>query len=123
MTPMNDATGEWNFDISLAPHGVFAELVRVIKGKEIVIRYHQPEKIIAADRSGTVVNVSYWVPRPLTQKEKDKGMTLEDRDHGDGRWCMYTKDVPPVAWRPWPKHPNFLIRAEAEPSAQQEDEA
>lgn len=98
-------TGDWNFDMTQAPHGVFKDMRRMIRGKEIVTRYHDRELIIAADRSGTVVNVSYWVIRPLSHKEKEQGLTLEDRDHDDGRWCMYTKDVPPVAWMPWPKHP------------------
>jgi hypothetical protein len=42
-------------------------------------------KIIAAGND-RVVTLSRWLPK-------------------EGRWSMFTKDTPPVAWKPWPKHP------------------
>jgi hypothetical protein len=42
-------------------------------------------KIIAAG-NGAVVTVSKWMEK-------------------EGRWNMFTKDVPPLAWVLWPDHP------------------
>lgn len=42
--------------------------------------------IIAAGNKG-VVTVSRWIEK-------------------DGRWSMFTKSVPPLAWMPWPSHPD-----------------
>lgn len=98
-------TDGWNFDMAQAPRGSFKVMVKVVKGVEYRTPYHEPEHIIAADASGTVVNLSYWQPRPLTKKEKYGGMTIDQRDPNDGRWIMYAAGETPLAWMPWPAHP------------------
>ena len=75
----------WNFDISQAPKGKTKKITRTLKGKEVETELHVPEKILAAGNEG-VVTLSHWI-------EKEQ------------RWNMFTKDVPPLAWMPWPKHP------------------
>ena len=76
----------WNFDISQAPKG-FLQDVRKTVGKNIVMSVeHVPDLIIAAGNGG-VVTISKWLPK-------------------EGRWNMFTKDAPPLAWMPWPTHPN-----------------
>lgn len=76
---------EWNFDMEQAPRGHFQDVTRNIKGKAITSVVHVPEVIIAAGNDG-VVTLSKWI-------EKDQ------------RWNMFTADVPPLAWKPWPAHP------------------
>ena len=78
----------WNFDISQAPKGGLTEarFLRGPKGKERLVQdYHAP-RIIAAGNGG-VVTSSKWLPDA-------------------GRWEMFTKDAPPIAWQPWPEHPH-----------------
>ena len=75
----------WNFDISQAPKGTFMDVSRTV-GKNVVMSVvHVPEIIIAAGNGG-VVTISRWIDK-------------------DQRWNMFTKDVPPLAWMPWPIHP------------------
>lgn len=76
----------WCYDMSEAPTGYFDDVRRTV-GKTIVMSHvHVPETIIAAGNGG-VVTLSKWI-------EKEQ------------RWSMFTKDCPPIAWRPWPKHPD-----------------
>lgn len=76
----------WNFDMAKAPKGSWQNVERTV-GKAIkVARVHTPELIIAAGNGG-VVTISRWLPE-------------------EERWNMFTKDVPPLAWQPWPKHPS-----------------
>lgn len=82
----------WNFDIGAAPKGDEKIVTgRASGGQEFERRVHVPQKIFAAGNGG-VVTVSYWIP-------------------GHERWCMFTKAVPPMAWRPYvegaplPRHP------------------
>lgn len=75
----------WNFDISAAPKGTYRTITRTIRNKEVTSEEHVPEPIIAAGNDGCVT-VSRWLPK-------------------EGRWNMFTADVPPIAWMPWPKHP------------------
>jgi len=90
--PRGPAAEGWSFDIDAAPRG----REKVITGKVAGVhdferRVHERERIFAAGTGG-VVTVSYWIPE---QK----------------RWCMFTKAVPPMAWRPYeegaplPRHP------------------
>lgn len=44
------------------------------------------QPIIAAGTKN-VVTASRWLPK-------------------EGRWNMFTKAVPPLAWQPWPTHPH-----------------
>lgn len=72
---------EWNFNMSEAPRGHTE--TRMAKGKPY--EAFVPDRIIAAG-SGDTVTVSQWLPK------------------GE-RWEMFTAEVPPIAWMPWPKHP------------------
>ena len=76
---------QWNFNIDEAPRGEFREVTRNIGKNEVTMEEHIPVLIIAAGNDG-VVTPSKWI-------EKDQ------------RWNMFTKDVPPLAWMPWPTHP------------------
>ena len=75
----------WNFDMSTAPRGEVRKVKRIIGKNEAEIDVHEPTIIIAAG-SGDVVTVSRWLPK-------------------EGRWNMFTKAVPPIAWMEFPKHP------------------
>lgn len=76
----------WNFDISKAPvGGMVTRRVTTSKGVKSFEEY-EPVQIIAASKCGKVTR-SYWVPK-------------------EGRWCMFTKDSPPIAWQLWPGHPH-----------------
>jgi len=66
---------EWNKDMDAAPRGEWVER----KGpKDSTVKVHVPVRIIALMSTGEWTP-SYWV-------EKSQ------------RWCMFTKDSPPVAW-------------------------
>ena len=73
----------WNYDMSQAPRGETKTVTRTIGKNTVEITEHLPAKIIAGGACG-VVTVSYWV------------MAAE-------RWAMFTKEVPPIAWQPWPE--------------------
>lgn len=75
----------WNYDLSQAPKGSYKQVTRMLKDREYIQEVHVPELIIAAGNGG-VVNVSRWLPE-------------------EERWSMYSKSIPPLAWMPWPKHP------------------
>lgn len=75
----------WNFDISQAPKGSMRSVTRIIGKNEVTTEEHVPALIIAAGNDD-VVTLSKWLPK-------------------EGRWSMFTKDVPPLAWMPWPSHP------------------
>lgn len=75
----------WNFDMSQAPRGETRMVERVIGKKMVEVEEHIPAPIIAAGNGG-VVTMSHWMPKA-------------------GRWNMFTKAVPPLAWMPWPEHP------------------
>lgn len=82
----------WNFDIEAAPRGGEKVITGKVAGlRDYERRVHVRERIFAASSCG-IVTVSYWIP-----------------EHA--RWCMFTKAVPPMAWRPYvegeplPRHP------------------
>ncbi|KFB10364.1 hypothetical protein [Nitratireductor basaltis] len=75
----------WNFDLSAAPKGKPIQREVKRKGEVVLVDDFQHQKIIAAGRCG-VVTVSRWLPE-------------------EGRWEMFTKEHPPIAWQPWPEHP------------------
>ena len=83
---------DWNFDISQAPRGTTRMVVRVIGKNTVTSEEHIPDLIIAAGNGG-VVTVSKWFPK-------------------EGRWNMFTKDTPPLAWMPWPAHPAAMPHGE-----------
>lgn len=75
----------WNFDMASAPRGSCRVERRRIGKNEVDVEVFTAPPIIAAG-SGGVVTLSCWLPK-------------------EGRWNMFTKDTPPVAWMPWPAHP------------------
>lgn len=76
---------EWNFNMDEAPRGELKVITRRIGKNEVAFQQYVGEQIIAAGSEG-VVTLSRW---------------LAD----EGRWNMFTKDVPPIAWQPRPAHP------------------
>jgi hypothetical protein len=91
MVPSAASEG-WNFDISAAPTGGERTITGKVGGsRDYERKSHIKEHIFAAGTGG-VVTVSYWIP-------------------DQGRWNMFTKAVPPMAWRtyvegaPLPRHP------------------
>jgi len=88
MTKINDGGPDangWNFDISQAPKGHPYQIELNRSGKVVTVDSYHYERIIAAG-SGGVVTLSKWLP-------------------DEGRWEMFSKEVPPLAWMPWPDHP------------------
>lgn len=81
----------WNFDISQAPRGTVRMVERTIGKNTVSVEDHTPDLIIAAGNGG-VVTISKWMPK-------------------EGRWNMFTKAVPPLAWLPWPEHPHASAAA------------
>ena len=67
-----------------APRGTTRMVTRIIGKTEVERQEHVPALIIAAGND-QVVTVSKWLPE-------------------QGRWNMFSKDTPPLAWQPWPAH-------------------
>ncbi len=80
----------WNFNISKAPKGDFVNVTRSRKDEEVTFREYRPTKIILATKCGKVI-VSHWL-----NPETPEG----------GRWNFLAKDEQPIAWMPFPVHPN-----------------
>ena len=76
---------KWNFDISQAPKGEARHVERTIGKNTVMVEVYDAPRIIAAGNGG-VVTTSRW-------------------DHKRQAWSMFAKDVPPMAWAPWPDHP------------------
>lgn len=76
---------EWSRDMASAPKGRMEPRQRI--GRDGISKWEEfvPDQIIAASACGKVTR-SYWIPK-------------------EERWCMFTKDAPPVAWVHWPDHP------------------
>jgi hypothetical protein len=68
-----------------APRGRTNLVTRQI-GKNVVVSEEFISDPIIAAGNDRVVTLSRWLPK-------------------EGRWNMFSKDTPPVAWKPWPKHP------------------
>ena len=77
---------DWNYDMSAAPTGTTRMEVRKIGKNEVEVEVHTPALIIACDQDSDVVTTSKWLPK-------------------EGRWSMFAKSRPPLAWKPWPLHP------------------
>lgn len=76
----------WNFNMDEAPRGHTEIRQRTVKNGAVAeYEHHVPAQIIAAGNDG-VVTISRWLPK-------------------EGRWNMFSKDTPPMAWQPWPDHP------------------
>lgn len=77
----------WNYNINEAPRGETVERVLTDKnGKSRAVSRHERAVIIAASKCGKVT-MSYWIP-------------------AEQRWCMFSDKETPLAWQPWPRHPN-----------------
>jgi hypothetical protein len=76
---------DWNFNMDEAPRGRTVSVTRQI-GKNVVVGEEFFFDYIIAAGNDRVVALSRWLPK-------------------EGRWSMFTKDTPPVAWMPWPQHP------------------
>lgn len=78
---------DWNFNMDDAPRGRTETRTRKGKdGSQTEYEHFVPVKILAAG-SGDVVTISRWLP-------------------DEQRWNMFSKDVPPIAWQPFPDHPH-----------------
>lgn len=77
---------EWNYDMDAAPRGDMAKVERVIGKNTVEADVFTPVRIIAASVEGEVVTVTQWLPR-------------------EARWEMFSKNHPPLCWKPWPRHP------------------
>ena len=79
---------DWNFDMAQAPKGRTEMRVRKGRdGSETEFAHFVPDRIIAASVDGRTVTLSWWLP-------------------DQGRWNMFNKETPPIAWAVWPDHPN-----------------
>ena len=76
----------WNFDMSAAPRGRIEQRTRKVKDTDVPYEHFARDRIIVAADDGKTVTMSSW---------------LSD----EGRWEMFTKDHPPIAWQVWPEHP------------------
>lgn len=73
----------WRTDIENAPRG---RMVEQPGPKGSTRSVHRPELVILACVDGKTVTVSRWLPE-------------------EGRWNMLSKKEQPVAWQPFPTHP------------------
>lgn len=71
----------WNFDMSAAPRGSTKTVSGPKGDREVFVR-----DVIYVAGDFPHVTLSYWIPK-------------------EGRWCMFTTENPPVAWRRVPAHP------------------
>ena len=76
----------WNFDMDAAPHGRVEQRTRKVKDADVPYEHFVRDRIIVAADDGKTVTMSSWLPE-------------------EGRWEMFTKDHPPIAWQLWPEHP------------------
>jgi hypothetical protein len=79
----------WNPDISQAPRGKYVTTVKrrgpAIDAVEFGVTRFVPDRVILATKCGKVT-LSHYMP-------------------SEGRWMMLAKGEEPVAWQPWPEHP------------------
>jgi hypothetical protein len=75
----------WNFNMGDAPRGETKMVMRTIGANQVETEQHIPVEIIAAG-TNLVVTITRWLPK-------------------EGRWNMFSKERPPIAWHIFPKHP------------------
>ncbi len=86
----------WNFNMDEAPKGrMVTKTVKTAKGERTFEEF-EPQPIIAATKCGLVVK-SQWYPPRMTQT----GHLLDGN-----RWSGFGVNDAPIAWQPWPVHPN-----------------
>lgn len=86
---MEESKNGWCFDMSTAPRGTMKTVAGPKGDREVFVR----DVIFVAGKPPHVTQ-SYWIPK-------------------EGRWCMFTKECPPIAWHPFPKHPITAAREAA----------
>ena len=72
----------WDFNLDAAPRGT----MKSVEGPKGPREVHVPEALFLATSCGQVV-LSRWLPK-------------------EGRWNMLAAGEQPVAWQPFPTHPN-----------------
>ena len=72
----------WNYNMDQAPKG--RTVIETRRGKDGPVQVERFVRDIVIASRGDCVTMSYWIPK-------------------EGRWCMFTKDAPPIAWQPWPE--------------------
>ena len=77
----------WNYDMDAAPRGEFRKEIRKVGKVDAEVETFHPVVIIVGGKCKTVTP-SQWVPKR-------------------GAWSMFTKEVPPIAWQPWPEAPVY----------------
>lgn len=78
--------GGWRSDLEAAPRGHWVDVKKMVAGREVWRKVHIPALVIAAGNGG-VVTITRWLPH-------------------EGRWLFFTAGTPPLAWRPFPAHPD-----------------
>ena len=76
----------WNFNMEEAPRGETKLVTKTIGKNKVEVEEYKPVEILAAG-SDLVVTVTRWNPK-------------------EGRWNMFSKATPPIAWQPYPTHPS-----------------
>lgn len=85
MTSPDQNYTSWRTDLDAAPRGkLVTSIVKTAKGDREVQSF-EADPVILASKCGKVIK-SRWMPEP-------------------GRWEFFNKDEQPVAWQPWPDHP------------------
>lgn len=69
-----------------APKGGMKTVSRKLGKNLVEMQTHEAPTIIAAASDGMTVCLSRWL-------------------ENEGRWNMFSKAHPPIAWQPFPKHP------------------
>jgi len=75
----------WNYDMTTAPRGGFEKTTRIVGKNEVTVEIYRPVRVIVGGKCGTVT-ASEWNPKR-------------------NAWSMFSADVPPIAWMPWPAAP------------------
>ena len=76
-----------------APKGGMKTVSRKIGKNVVEMQAYDAPTIIAAGPDGVTVCLTRWI-------------------ENEGRWNMFSKAHPPIAWQPFPKHPNVAEAAE-----------
>lgn len=83
----------WNYDISAAPRGYYVEDKLPGRGGSVrIVRRHVAPRVLLASTCGKVIT-SRWLPPDEREKRPI------------GRWEFFNADQQPLAWQPYPMHP------------------
>lgn len=80
---------DWNHNIDAAPKGGYVERTETRKGEPVKIREWVSPRIHAVSSDHRVIT-SRWLP--------------DLKKEGEGRWEMFSKDHPPLAWIAFPEY-------------------